>query len=74
MATTIEVKQDLALGRSVTIDGVECEVTAMSFTDALSKESRMDEIVELLNDLLDCGGGYHGCDDDIRKLLKKIDG
>ncbi len=48
MATTIQVVENLRVGRYVEIDGVRCEVEAVSFCQAITNSQATEELLEVM--------------------------
>ncbi|KAB0482375.1 hypothetical protein F7Q91_02930 [Vibrio chagasii] len=52
MATTIQVVENLRVGKNVTIDGQRCEVERTSFSQAISQKMAFEELNKVMADEL----------------------
>lgn len=52
MTTTIQVVDNLQIGKYVTIDGKRCEVERTSFTPAISQKMSFEELIKVMSDEL----------------------
>ncbi|HHY0551900.1 TPA: hypothetical protein ACVU5P_004219 [Vibrio parahaemolyticus] len=71
MATTIQVTENLRIGKYVEINGKRCEVEKVSFTQALTVKDGLEELFNALTErLIDDGvvkvvnSQYFWCDND----------
>ncbi|HAS6258254.1 hypothetical protein [Vibrio vulnificus] len=79
MATTIQVVEDLTVGKFIDIEGKRCEVEAFSFSQALTEKMAQDEIFQVMKNYLieekiitDKNGQLYWCDSD-ESLLPEED-
>ncbi|GHX29980.1 TPA: hypothetical protein AB5C23_001254 [Vibrio cholerae] len=52
MATTIQVVENLTIGKFIEIEGKRCEVEAISFTPAITENARLEELLDAMSDEL----------------------
>lgn len=52
MATTIQVTENLSVGRYIEIEGKRCEVEVVSFSGALTKKASMEELLAVMTEEL----------------------
>lgn len=52
MTTTIQVVDNLRVGKYVTIDGIRCEVERTSFAPAISQKMSFEELIKVMSDEL----------------------
>lgn len=48
MATTIQVVENLRIGKFVKIDGKSCEVESISFSQALTEKAALEALIEAM--------------------------
>ncbi len=52
MATTIQVVENLNVGKFIEIEGKRCEVEAASFSQALTEKASMEELFQIMSEEL----------------------
>ncbi|HCG7597288.1 TPA: hypothetical protein NJ434_004020 [Vibrio parahaemolyticus] len=52
MATTIQVVEDIPVGRFIEIEGKRCEVEAISFSQALTEKASQEELLKVMTEEL----------------------
>lgn len=52
MATTIQVVENLTVGKFIEIEGQRCEVEAISFTPAITENAHLEELLDAMSDEL----------------------
>ena len=50
MATTVQVVENLTVGKFINIEGKRCEVEAISFSQAITKNQGLEELLEVMSD------------------------
>ncbi|SHO54367.1 hypothetical protein [Vibrio quintilis] len=52
MTTTIQISEDIRVGRQIEIDGSLCNVEAISFTPAIEEKSKLEQLIEVMSEEL----------------------
>ncbi|HFQ5115452.1 TPA: hypothetical protein ACGU7D_004261 [Vibrio vulnificus] len=52
MATTIQIAENLRLGKYIEIAGRHCEIEEVSFTQALTRKKSLEELMEVMSSAL----------------------
>ncbi len=52
MATTIQVTENLSVGKYIEVEGKRCEVEMVSFSQALTQKSALEELVNVMSEEL----------------------
>ncbi len=52
MATTIQVVENLTVGKFIEIEGQRCEVEAFSFSPSITENARLEELLAAMSDEL----------------------
>ncbi|WJT09266.1 hypothetical protein [Vibrio harveyi] len=52
MATTIQITEDIEVGRFIDIAGQRCEVEAISFSPAITEKNAQEEVLKSLTERL----------------------
>ena len=52
MATTIQLTENLSVGKYLEVEGQRCEVEAVSFSQALTQKSALEELVAVMSEEL----------------------
>lgn len=52
MATTIQLTENLNVGKYIEVEGKRCEVEAVSFSQALTQKSAFEELIKVMSEEL----------------------
>jgi len=79
MATTIQVVENLSVGKFINIEGKRCEVETISFSQAITEKQGLERLLEFISDELITRGiinkkdGQYYWNDDGKPLIAEED-